>query len=103
MIFYDIERRGRCLRMICKATLQSSSVIYSGKIVQSLWEKPSLRYSEEKELIQSGCSKMRSRKERNVSLIQHRCREHRDKKKFEKSVEDEEESWEEAGTIGRII
>lgn len=103
MIFYDIERSGRCLRMICKATLQSSSVIYSGKIVHSLWEKPSLRYSEEKELIQSGCSKMRSRKERDVSLIQHRCREHRDKKKFEKSVEDEEESWEEAGTIGRII
>lgn len=89
--------------MICKATLQSSSVIYSGKIVHSLREKPSLRYPEEEQLTQSGCLKMRSRKERNVSLIQHRCREHRGKKKFEKSVEDEEQSWEEAGTIGRII
>lgn len=89
--------------MICEATLQSSSVIYSGKIVHSLREKPSLRYLEEEQLIQSGCLKMGSRKERNVSLIQHRCREHRGKKKFEKSVEDEEQSWEEAGTNGGII
>lgn len=71
--------------------------------MHSLREEPSLRYSEEEELIQSGCLKMRSRKERNVSLIQHRCREHRGKKKFEKSAQDEEQSWEETGIIDRII